>query len=82
MEIASTLVNVFFVLVMGGLLNYMMQDRFARLQRELGELKGGVARLEARMDSGFTALRSGLTVVALAVRGEAAGPRGKQDSLD
>jgi hypothetical protein len=70
LEIASTLVNVFIVLVMGGFLNYMMRDRFARLERELAEVKGDVARLQGRMDAGFESVRSEFTAIRSEFRSE------------
>ncbi|MDP8956541.1 MAG: hypothetical protein M3N24_06250 [Actinomycetota bacterium] len=71
MDIASTLINVFVVVALGTFLTYMTRERHR-------ELKEHIARLEARMDAGFNAVRSDLTAVALAVGAEA--PRPSQHS--
>ncbi len=82
MEIASTLINVFVVVAMGAFLTYMTRERHR-------DLKDDIARLEARMDSGFNALRSefrsefnsvhsDLTALALAVGADA--PRSRSQS--
>jgi hypothetical protein len=74
METVSTLVSVFVILVMGAFLTYMTRDRLAALKADLARLESRFDTLEARMDAGFNALRSDLTAVLLAVRGETARP--------
>src|SRR5438552_1280487 len=47
------------------------------LKGDMEGLKGDIARLESRMDAGFTAVRSDLTAVALAVGARPSGVPGE-----
>jgi hypothetical protein len=51
MDIASTLINVFVVVAVGAFLAYTTREHHRELREDL-------ARLETRMDAGFTAIRS------------------------
>ena len=63
MEIASTLINVFVVVAVGAFLTYMTRERHREVREDL-------ARLEARMDTGFAAVRSEFNAGLAGVRSE------------
>jgi hypothetical protein len=86
MELTSTIINGVVVAVVGGLLAYLMIDRFKHVDARFESVEHRMDRLDDRMDrldsrfdsvdGRFDSVRSDLTAIALAVGAKPRASRG------